>query len=201
MERILYEQLDEYLPENNLLSENQFGFRRSLSNAMALLDCAISWYVNMDRKMFNLVVFIDLKKGFDTVDHKILLRELELFDIKGNALPLIKSYLSERSQKCQVNGVVSSGRSVKCGIPQGCILGPLFFLLYINDLPECLTKTIPRLFPDDTNLTAIGEMINEVEIAMNSDLYIECLQKWLQANKLSLNVAKTKFLVMDLIHF
>ena len=201
MERILYEQLDEYLPENNLLSENQFGFRRSLSNAMALLDCAISWYVNMDRKMFNLVVFIDLKKAFDTVDHKILLRKLELYGIKGNALSLIKSYLSERTQKCQVNGVVLSGRSVKCGIPQGSILGPLFFLLYINDLPECLTKTIPRLFPDDTNLTAIGEMINEVEIAMNSDLYIECLQKWLQANKLSLNVAKTKFLVMDLIHF
>ena len=73
-------------------------------------------------------------------------------------------------------------------------MGPLFFLLYINDLPECLNKTTPRLFADDTNLTAIGETINEVEIAMNSEL--ECLKKWLQANKLSLNVAKTEFLLI-----
>lgn len=194
MERILYEQLHEYLTKNDLLSKNQFGFRRLHSTATALLDCTNSWYVNMDRKMFNLVVFIDLKKAFDTVDHKILLRKLELYGIKGNALSLIKSYLSDRIQKCQVNGVVSSGRPVKCGIPQGSILGPLFFLLYINDLPECLIKTNSRLFADDTNLTATGETINEVEIAMNLDL--ENLRKWLQANKLSLNVAKTEFLLI-----
>ena len=77
---------------------------------------------------------------------------------------------------------------------KGSILGPLFLLLYINDLPECLNKTTPRLFSDDSNLTAIGETINEVEIAMNLDL--ECLKKWLQANKLSLNVAKTEFLLI-----
>ena len=141
-----------------------------------------------------MVVFIDLKKAFDIVDHNILLRKLEIYGINGSALSLIKSYLSERTQKCQVNGVVLSGRSVKCGIPQGSILGPLFFLLYINDLLECLTKTTPRLFADDTNLTAIGETINEVEIAMNSDL--ECLKGWIQANKLSLNIAKTEFLVI-----
>ena len=141
-----------------------------------------------------MVVFNDFKKAFDIVDHKILLRKLELYGIKGSALSLIKFYLSERTKKCQVNGVASSGRSVKCRIPQGFILGPLFFLLYINDLPECLTKTIPRLFSDDTNLTAIGETINEVEIAMNSDL--ECLKGWLQANKLSINIAKTEVLVI-----
>ena len=120
--------------------------------------------------MFNLVVFIDLKKAFDIVDHKIVLRKLKLYGIKGSALSLIKSYLSERTQKCQVNGVVLSGWSVKCGITQGCIFGLLFFLLYINDLPECLTKTTSRLFADDANLTAIGETINVDEIAMNLDL-------------------------------
>ena len=98
------------------------------------------------------------------------MRKLKLYGIKGNDLYLIKSYLSERTQKCQVNGVVLSGGSVKCGIIQECIFGPLFFLLYINDLPECLTKTTPRLFADDANLTAIGETINVVEIAMNLDL-------------------------------
>ena len=77
---------------------------------------------------------------------------------------MIKFYLSERTKKCQVNGVASSGRSVKCGIPQGCILGPLFFLLYINDLPECLTKTIRRLFSDDTNLTLTKIFTKKCEV-------------------------------------
>ena len=84
--------------------------------------------------------------------------------------------------------------SFKCGVPQGSILGPLFFLLYINDLPQCLNKTKPRLFANDINLTAAGESINDVEAAMNSDL--ENLRKWLIANKLSLNVAKTEFMLI-----
>jgi hypothetical protein len=102
--------------------------------------------------MFNLVVLIDLKKAFDTVDHQILLRELELYGMKGQALSFLNSYLSNRSQKCQINGFLSSEKVIRCGVPQGSILWPLFFLLYINDLPQCLSKTKPRLFADDTNL-------------------------------------------------
>ena len=88
--------------------------------------------------MFNLVVLIDLKKAFDTVDHQILLRKLELYGIKGQALTLLKSYLTNRKQKCQIKNSFSSERLIKCGVPQGSILGPLFFLLYVNDLPQCL---------------------------------------------------------------
>ena len=194
MERILYNQLCEYLTKNNLLSEKQFGFRKHHSTATALLDCTNSWYLNMDRKMFNLVVLIDLKKAFDTVDHQILLKKMEHYGIKGDALTLLTSYLSARTQKCQVNGFVSSERDIKCGVPQGSILGPLFFLIYINDLPTCLNKTEARLFADDTNITAAGKTLNEVENAVNSDL--ENLQNWLIANKLSLNVTKTEFILI-----
>ena len=92
MERILYDQLYNYLTKSKLLSDSQFGFQKFHSTATALLDCTNDWYINLDRKMFNLLVLIDLKKAFDTVDHQILLRKLELYGIKGQALTLLKSY-------------------------------------------------------------------------------------------------------------
>ena len=171
------------------------GHSRKDPHSTALLDCTNDWYVNLDRKMFNLVVLIDLKKAFDTVDHQILLRKLELYGIKGQALSFLNSYLSNRSQKCQINGFLLSEKVIRCGVPQGSILGPLFFLLYINDLPQCLSKTKPRLFADDTNLTASGNSITRLEAAVNSDL--ENLKKWLIANKLNLNVAKTEFMLIN----
>ena len=108
MEKILYNQLYSYLSKFGLLSDSQFGFRKFHSTATALLDCTNDWYVNLDRKMFNLVVLIDLKKAFDTVDHHILLRKLELYGIKGQALSFLNSYLSNRSQKCQINVIRES---------------------------------------------------------------------------------------------
>ena len=89
---------------------------------------------------------------------------------------------------------MSSERHVTCGIPQGSILGPILFLVYINDLPECLQKATPQLFADDTNLTVAGESIEEVELAMNNDLH--CVHKWMLANQLSLNSSKTEFLLI-----
>ena len=190
MERILYDQLHSYLTTFELLSDSQFGFQKSHSTASALLDCTNEWYVNLDRKMFNLVVLIDLKKAFDTVDHQILLRKLELYGIKGQALTLLRSYLTNRNQKCQIKNSFSSERLIKCGVLQGSILGPLFFLLYINDLPHCLNKTKPRMFADDTNLTASANSLTDLEAAANSDL------ENLIANRLNLNVAKTEFMLI-----
>ena len=198
MERIMYDQIYQYLSDNSLLSEHQFGFRKFHSTASALLDSTNSWYVNMDRKKFNLVVLLDLKKAFDTIDHGILLSKLELYGITGSALSMIRSYLSDRNKKCQLGDLMSTERRVTCGIPQGSILGPLFFLVYINDLPECLNQATPRLFADDTNLTVAGESIQEIELNMNSDL--ACINEWLLANKLSLNVTKTEFILIGSAH-
>ena len=194
MERILYEQIYQYLSDNSLLTEYQYGFRTMHSTVSALLDSTNSWYVNMDRKMFNLVVLLDLKKAFDTIDHSILLSKLELYGITGNALSMIRSYSSGRNQKCQLGDKMSTARRIECGIPQGSILGPLFFLIYINDLPQCLNHATARLFADDTNLTVTGVSIQEIESNMNRDL--AHVNDWLLANKLSLNVVKTEFILI-----
>ena len=121
--------------------------------------------------MFNLIVFLDLKKAFDAVNHEILLRKLELYYITGEALTLMRSYLTNHRQKCQLNNVVSCENNIACEIPQGSILGPLFFLFI---LPACLDNSTARLFADDTNLTVSGESINEIETAMNLNLYNVC---------------------------
>ncbi|CAB3994585.1 Hypothetical predicted protein [Paramuricea clavata] len=149
MERIMYDLLYEYLNENYLLSDHQFG--------------------------------VPL-----------------LYGITGNALSMNKSFLTDRKQKCQLGDVITSESRVTCGIPQGFILGSLLFLLYINDQPDCLRQVSPRLFADDTNLTAAGETIEEVELAMNNDLLR--IKEWPLANKLSLNVAKTEFLLIGSHH-
>ena len=110
MERILHNQLYEYLTAKNILPEHHFGFRKFHSTASALLDCTNDWYINIDRKLFNLVVFIHKKKVFDTVGHEILLQKLMHVGITGNAFLLLKSYLTERTQRCYVNGSISRER-------------------------------------------------------------------------------------------
>ena len=197
-EKILYEQLYEYFTTNNLLSEQQFGFRRFHSTSTALLDCTDEWYVNMDRGLYNLAVFLDLKKAFDTVNHDILLAKLELYGIKNTPLMLFKSYLSDRSQKCQVNGELSTLKYLKYGVPQSSILGPLLFLIYINDLPNCLQHSTARMFADDTNITVSGKSIKEAEVAINADL--NNIREWLLSNRLSLNLVKTEYLLIGSRH-
>ena len=194
IERILYDQLYNYFSKSEILSDCQFGFRKSHSTTTALIDCTNDWYTNMDKRLLNLVVQIDLKKAFDTVDHKILLRKLELYGIKGQAYNLIESYLSKRTQRCQIKNFISSQQLLSCGVPQGSILGPLFFLIYINDLPSCLEQCKPKMFADDTSITASNNDIVELEKTVNSDL--NNLEKWLIANKLSLNSTKTEYLII-----
>ena len=121
----------------------------------------------MDAGKLNGSVFIDLKKAFDTVDHNILLRKLFCYGVDGNALQLLKSYSTDR---CYVNGVLSTEQYVSCGIPQGSILGPLLFIIYNNDFPKCLWHTTPVMFAHDTYITTSHEDISTTECSLNSDL-------------------------------
>ena len=190
MERLVYNQLYEYLSKNELLSKCQSGFRHSHSTTTSLLDATNEWYANMDQGNLNSVVFVDLSKAFDTVNHSILLKKLSHYGLHAETLKWFNSYLAERRQQSLVNGYLSSAKTIKCGVPQGSILGPLLFLIYINDLPNCLKHSNPRMFADDTNITTSSKSITKLVQFVNTDL--DNLNDWLLANKLSLNVTKTE---------
>ena len=127
----MYYQLEKYVTKHNLLNPRQSGFRSLYSTATAMLDLTNEWCFNIDRKLVNGVLFLDLKKAFDTVDHNILLNKLQYFGLDQPAIAWFESYLSCRTQVCTVNGTLSDARQLTCGVPQGTILGPLLFLMYI----------------------------------------------------------------------
>ena len=136
---------------------------------------------------------IDLRKAFDTVNHEILLRKLEHYGIRGKAQLWFKSYLTHRKQYVSYDGECSGLKQVTCGVPQGSCLGPLLFLLYINDLPNILEVLHFYLFADDTNIYYEAEIIKKLETIINKEL--KKLDTWLIVNRLALNIAKTNFLV------
>ena len=132
-EKLVYNQLITYIDENKILSDSQFGFRKRHSTSTSLLNATNNWFSNIDKVLINGVLFLDLRKAFDTVDHKILIDKLQTYGIKNSALSLFVSYLDKRYQFCKVNNVKSSRKIIECGVPQGSNLGPLLFLLYVND--------------------------------------------------------------------
>ena len=193
-ERIVYDQLYNFLSTEGIISDKQSGFRSLHSTVSALLEATDSWAFNIDRGYVNAVVFLDLKKAFDTVDHEILLTKMNRYGIQGTSLDWFKSYLTNRAQRCSVNGCLSDFTTLKCGVPQGTILGPLLFLVYINDLPNCLSFSIPRMYADDTHITYAGSDLHLIQSSLSHDL--EKLSKWLVCNRLTLNATKTELMVI-----
>ena len=141
-------------------------------------------------------VFVDFQKAFDTVNHKILLRKLEHYGIRGIANKWFATYLSKRKQYVSINGTFSETKTIEHGVPQGSVLGPLLFLVYINDLHTCIKHSTTRHFADDTNLLHIIDLSKprnrNLTRKLNTDM--KSLNHWLLANKISLNSTKTEII-------
>ena len=192
LERIMYNRIYDHVTTNSLLYEKQFGFQKQSSTEYAILQLSIEILKSFEENKYTLGVFIDLSKAFDTVNHDILLTKLKYFGIKNTYIDWFKSYLENRKQFVSYdNNKQSSLLSITCGVPQGSILGPLLFLLYVNDLYMASNVIKPIMFADDTNLFFSHKNIKELFKTMNQELIN--IQQWFNANKLSLNIKKTKY--------
>ena len=192
-ERVMYNRMEHFIDEHKLIYKYQFGFRKKYSTNHALLSIVEQINTNLDNKKFACGVFVDLQKAFDTVDHKILLSKLAHYGISDLANKWLASYLTNRSQSVSLSGCTSGEKKVSCGVPQGSILGPLLFTMYINDMHKAFNECLVHHFADDTNLLFADSNPRNLQRTANKAL--KKLVEWLRANRLSLNVDKTEFII------
>ena len=197
-EKILHSRLTKYIDDFKLLYEYQFGFRKNHSTELALIEIVDQIRMSLDENKITCGIFVDLSKAFDTVDHEILTGKLEHYGIRGKTLELICSYLQNRRQYTLIDNCKSKTKFVDCGVPQGSVLGPLFFIIFINDLPNCCSQGNFRIFADDTNVFFHANNIEDLIIAARH-IMIE-LNSWFAINKLTLNASKSSFSVFKSPH-
>ena len=194
----MYKRINIFLEQNNIIYPSQYGFRKKHSTIHAILEFINDTIGAIESKNSTLSVFLDLSKAFDTINHDILLQKMEFYGIRGIAHDWMKSYLSNRSQFVRHQNCSSNKMSTTCGIPQGSVLGPLLFIIYTNDLPDCLSRSKRVLFADDTTVYLSSKNTNELYTNMSADL--TKLADWFHANKLSLNVNKTNYMLITNIN-
>ena len=192
-EKLIHNRLSKFLEENKCLFSKQFGFRNKHSTTHALIDITETVRKALDDNEFACGVFLDFKKAFDTVNHRILLKKLEHYGVRGHAIKWFTSYLTERKQYTTVNNTNSQIKDVSYGVPQGSVLGPLLFLIYINDLNSVITFSYIRHFADDTNILYRHKSLRKINQRINFDL--KNIAEWLRANRIALNTNKTEIVL------
>ena len=194
-EKLMHIRILNFLESNNSLFEQQYGFRPARSCEHALLNAQNTLLESLNNRQISLLLLCDFSKAFDMVDHRILLKKLYHYGIRGPALNWLKSYLSNRKQFVSVNDMDSNTLDIAYGVPQGSILGPLLFVIYINDIPEIAGYAKFIIYADDANIIITAATIEEVYNQLLS--LINNLVKWVNFNGLSLNLKKTKYMIFS----
>ena len=193
LERLVFNRCMSYLDHHRILYKRQYGFRKKHSTYMAVIDLVNKITEAVDNDKFTAGVFLDLSKAFDTIDHTILLDKLYHYGFRGITHKWFEDYLSNRKQYVYYNGVPSQQQNLTCGVPQGSILGPLLFIIYVNDI-HLITDSLDVIsFADDTNLFYSHNQFNVIEEVFNKELVN--VNRWFQVNKLSVNAKKSNYMV------
>ena len=192
-EKTIYKRMYAYLEKKNLIYHKQYGFRSNYSTNHALTNLTEYIKSSLDDKKYVCGIFVDLEKAFDTVNHDILIKKLYHYGFRGGFNNLMRSYLENRKQFVSINGFNSTTKSISCGVPQGSSLGPLLFLIYINDFRFCLKETDAGHFADDTYIMYSSTNVKTIETVVNYELKL--VSRWMKLNKLSLNTDKTKLII------
>ena len=202
LEKIIALQLSSYFEKNILLFDNQYGLRPKHSTEHAALELIDRITNKMDTNEIPLNICLDLSKAFDTFDHSILLNKLKYYGLKGPTLNLFQSYLSNRKQYTEIEDTTSTILPIQVGVPQGSILGPILFITYVNDLPQCSNKFDFIMYADDTTLSSTIDSFSDIHSNASADSLINAeigkVIEWLKINKLSLNKNKTKYMTFHM---
>ena len=193
LEKIIQKNLSQYLETNNIFDSKQGGFRPKHSTTNSIVNLTEDIYCSMNNKEYTTVVYIDLKKAFDTVNHKIVLQKLEKAGVGIKLKMWFSNYLTDRTQCTYANDIESNVLPLACGVPQGSVLGPTLFLIYINDVKDVLKHANHMLYADDTALYLSGNDLDVIEYNLQEDL--NRFSVWCKQNVLTVNVQKTKYVI------
>ena len=194
IERLVHNQLYDHLVQNNLLCMQQSGFRKRHSCQTSLHRLHEQLYEDLFNGKVVGLIALDLRKAFDTVDHKIMLDKLKYYGVNGTEHDWFKSYLHNRFQICSIYNNMSDSHKITCGVPQGSILGPLMFIIYVNDMPKCFKDCNVNIYADDTTFYVADTSVDAVSRILQTEL--EFVHRWLCCNKLSLHIGKTSSMLI-----
>ena len=201
LEKNIFEQLSSYLRDSRLLFDHQYGFRPKHSTEYAALELIDRIITQLDKDEIPINIYLDLSKAFDTIDHIILIDKLKYYGVHGTNLNLFSSYLENRKQYTEIDNIKSNMLQITTGVPQGSILGPLLFIIYINDFAQASKMFNFLIYADDTTLSSTLNVFSDKTHDQNFESLINeelvKINDWLKINKLSLNVVKSKFMIFQ----